>query len=142
MNMRRFIPAVATIFIFALVWNGIVHLLLLKEADRALELVARPAADRSLTLGLLVTLGVAILFVYSYARHVRTPGLGAGLAHGALFGILAGLLVDTNQYLIYPIPGSLAAMWFVFGFAEFCIYGALASRFYPIANRGSSRDTH
>ena len=132
MNLRRFLVAVFTIFIFAIVWNGFVHMVLLKEAGMALERVARPAAERNIVIGLLLTAGVTTLFVYSYVSFVRTPGVKRALGHGVFFALLAGLLVDLNQFFLYPIPGSLAAAWFLFGFIEFCIYGALVSWLYPI----------
>jgi hypothetical protein len=133
MDLRRFGVAVFAIFIFALLWNGLVHMVLLKEASLALEGVARPAAERNMALGLLLTAGVAILFVYSYVSFVRTPGVKRALGHGVFFAFLAGLFVDLNQFLLYPIPGSLAAAWFLFGFIEFCIYGVLVSWLYPVA---------
>jgi len=34
--------------------------------------------------------------------------------------------------MVYPLPASLVAYWFLFGFAEFCIYGVLASKIYPV----------
>ncbi len=46
--------------------------------------------------------------------------------------MLAGLLVDLNQYILYPVPGGLAAAWFAFGFVEFCIYGMLATLLYRV----------
>ena len=110
-------------------------MVLLKEANQVIDQIARPMRDRSLVLGLMLTLGVTILFVYSYISYVRVSGVKYGVIHGAYFGVLAGLLVDLNQYLLYPIPGSLVGMWFVFGFAEFCIYGALVSWLYPINDR-------
>jgi hypothetical protein len=39
------------------------------------------------------------MFVVSHASLVSPSGLGQGLFHGAWFGVLAGLLVDLNQYL-------------------------------------------
>ncbi|MEW6132777.1 MAG: hypothetical protein AB1591_06355 [Pseudomonadota bacterium] len=133
MNLRRFFVAVFAIFIFAMVWNGLVHMVLLKEASLALEKVARPTAERNMALGLLLTFGVAALFVYSYALFVRTPGIKRALGHGVFFAAIAGLLVDLNQFFLYPVPGSLAAAWFLFGFIEFCVYGVLVSWLYPIA---------
>jgi hypothetical protein len=132
MNLKRFICAVLAIFGFALLWNGVVHLVLLREANTALEGTARPAAARNLLLSLLPTAGIAVLFVFSHARCVRTGGIRRSIAHGAFFGALAGLFVDLNQYLLYPIPGSLAVAWFLFGFTEFCIYGAIAALVYPV----------
>lgn len=133
MNWRRFIVAVFAIFIFAMVWNGFVHMVLLKEASLVLENVARPAAERNMALGLLLTAGVATLFVYSYVSFVRTPGVKRALGHGVFFAVMAGLFVDLNQFFLYPVPGSLAAAWFLFGFIEFCVYGVLVSWLYPVA---------
>lgn len=133
MNLRRFIVAVFAIFIFAMVWNGFVHMVLLKEASLALEKIARPAAERNMALGLLLTGGVAMLFVYSYVSFVRTPGVKRALGHGVFFAVMAGLFVDLNQFFLYPVPGSLAAAWFLFGFIEFCVYGVLVSWLYPVA---------
>jgi uncharacterized membrane protein YczE len=113
-------------------------MVLLKEASLALEKVARPAAERNMALGFMLTAGVAILFVYSYVSFVRTPGVKRALGHGVLFAILAGLFVDLNQFFLYPIPGSLAAAWFLFGFIEFCIYGVLVSWLYPITVQPSA----
>jgi hypothetical protein len=135
MNFRRLAVAVLAIFLFALAWNGVVHMVILREANMALEKLARPAAERNVALGLLLTAGIAILFVYSYASFVRAPGLRRALGHGVLFALLAGLFADLNQYLLYPIPGSLASLWFLFGVVEFCIYGVLVSWLYPIGAR-------
>lgn len=130
MNVRRFSLAALAIFLFALLWNALVHLVILREANTALAAIARAGSERSLALSLLQTAGLSVVFVLSYvwSRHAGT--LKGGLAHGALFGVLAGLLVDLNQYILYPVPGSLAATWFAFGFVEFCIYGMLAASLY------------
>lgn len=130
MNLRRFFLAALAIFLFALLWNALVHLVILREANAVIAVIARPASERSVLLSLLQTAGISVAFVLSYAwsRHART--LCGGLLHGALFGVLAGLLVDLNQYVLYPIPDVLAFAWFGFGFVEFCIYGILAARLY------------
>jgi hypothetical protein len=104
---RRFVLTVGAIVLFALVRNGIVHGLALQEAEAAIAGLIRPAADRSLPLALLLAAGVGVMFVVSHAWLVHPHGLGQGLIHGAWFGVLAGLLVDLNQYLLYPIPGFL-----------------------------------
>jgi len=132
MNPRRFIVSVVAIFIFAMVWNGFVHMVLLKEAGLALESVARPATERNMMLGLFLTLAVATLFVYSYVSFVRTPGIKPALGHGIFFALLAGVFVDLNQLFLYPIPVSLVAAWFLFGLVEFCIYGVIVYWLDPV----------
>lgn len=132
MDFRRFVVSVVAIFIFATVWNGFVHLVLLKEAGLALENVARPVTERNMMLELLLTVAVATLFVYTYAAFVRAPSMKRALGHGVLFAVMAGVFVDLNQYFLYPIPGELAAAWFLFGLVEFCIYGVIVFWLYPV----------
>lgn len=132
MNLKRLVITSGAIFLFALLWNGLVHLVILAEANSALRPITRPAAERSLGLALFITATLAFLFAWSYARFARPGGMKAGLLHGLFFALLAGILVDLNQYLMYPLPASLAAKWFVFGAIEFCVYGLLAAWLYPI----------
>jgi hypothetical protein len=131
MNYKRFFIAVFVIFIFALIWNGIVHLIILREADSVMNSIGREASQRNLVLSLLVTAILSLLFVWSYSRCARQGTLLDGITHGLFFGVLAGVLVDLNQYVLYPIPASLALSWFAFGLLEFCIYGILVSKLYP-----------
>ena len=135
MNYKRFFIASIAIFVFALIWNGIVHLVLLREVDSILNSIGRPESQRNIFLSLLVTVILTILFVWSYTRFARRGDLRDGLTHGLFFGLLAGTLVDLNQYVLYPIPASLAITWFSFGLIEFCIYGIFVSRLYPIKDK-------
>jgi hypothetical protein len=43
---------------------------------------------------------------------------------------LAGLLVDVNQYVLYPLPASVVVQWFVAGALELVLYGILVTRLY------------
>jgi hypothetical protein len=131
LNPTRLFLAAAAIFVFALLWNGLVHMVILRDANAALAGIARPQSERSLWLSLLLTAGIALLFVLSYIRCARSGGVKEGLVHGLFFAILAGLLVDLNQYLLYPVPGTLAAQWFLSGLVEFSVYGVLAGWLYP-----------
>ena len=135
MNYKRFFIASIVIFVFALVWNGIVHLIILREADSILYSIGRQESQRNIFLSLLVTVIVSILFVWSYSRTARQGDFRDGITHGLFFGILAGVLVDLNQYVLYPIPASLAITWFAFGLVEFCIYGILVSKIYPTKDK-------
>jgi hypothetical protein len=133
MHYSRLITTSVAIFVFALIWNSLVHGVILSEANTALEGIARSPGDRPMALALLLTVGLALLFMFSYARTARRGNWREGLTHGLFFAILAGLLVNLNQYILYPIPASLAIKWFVFGVFEFCCYGILASWLYPIS---------
>ncbi len=130
MNAKRFVIAIVPVFVFALVWNGLVNTVILQEANLALSAFARPAEDRNIALALLLTAGIALAFVWTFRLWAREGSLEEGLVHGAVFALLAGLLVDLNQYLVYPVPASLAAKWFAFGTVEFLVYGVIVSALF------------
>lgn len=139
MNWKRIVVAALAVFVFALVWNGIVHGVVLRDANQALLTLRRPEGT-NVALGLLMTVGLALLFVWSYARSARRGGPGDGLMHGLFFALLAGLLVDLNQYLLYPIPVTLALSWFGFAVIEFAVYGLLVGWLVPIARPFTAAD--
>jgi hypothetical protein len=138
MNYKRIMTASAIVFIFALLWNSLIHGVILRDANAALVNVVHPAGDRNMGLALLLIIGLAFLFVWSYAYTARRGTWRDGVAHGLFFALLAGFLVDLNQYVLYPIPAPLALKWFIVGVVEFCGYGLLASWLYPIRARGTS----
>lgn len=134
MRPVRLAVASLAVFVLAILWNACVHLIILKEANAAVESLRRPDLGDKLWLSLVMTAMVALLFVWGYGRVARTGSIGEGLAFGVYVGLLAGLLVDVNQYVLYPIPASLAAKWFAGGLVEFSVYGILVTKLYPVAD--------
>lgn len=132
MRRIRFLFAWLVLFVFALVWNACVHLVVLKEANASVQHLHRPDFADKMWLSLLLTAGVVLLFLWGYGRIARTGSIWEGVCFGIYVGLLAGLLVDANQYLLYPIPASLAAKWFVGGLIEFTLYGALVTKLHPV----------
>jgi len=129
----RIVAATALMTLLSLTWNVLVHGFVLASFNQALVDIGRPAAERSLMLGLLLTSGLAVLFVASLAATARPDKRGRigplrGLRHGVFFALGAGLMVDLNQYLPYPLPARVPIAWFVFGLIEFCLAGWLVAR--------------
>jgi hypothetical protein len=52
------------------------------------------------------------------------------VSYGVFFALVAGVLVDFNQYVLYPIPALVAVMWFVGGLIEFTVYALVARPFF------------
>lgn len=127
MSPKRYIMAVSAIVIFALIWNGFVHLLILQEANSAINALKREDSSDMMGLSILLTVGIAVLYVFNYAKWIKQGTLMESITHGIFFALLAGLLVDMNQYLLYPLPASLAVLWFLAGLVEFSIYGLIAN---------------
>jgi hypothetical protein len=131
MRVRRFVLACLVLFVVAIAWNGLVHLVLLRSADAVVRHLYRPDLADRMWLSLLVTAGMVIMFVWGYSRFARTSSIREAVGYGIFFALLAGVLVDLNQYVLFPIPGWLALLWFLGGLAEFIVYGIIVSRVYP-----------
>ena len=133
MNTKRFLLASATIFVVGVLWGVLIHLVLLREANAAIAHILRPDAAGKMWLSVIAMAGFVCLFVVGYGRFARKGTLGEGILYGLFFAAVAGLLVDVNQYVLYPIPGALAWTWFAAGAVEFGLYGALVSWLCPVA---------
>ncbi len=131
----RFALAAVVLFILSLAWNGLVHLVILRRANEAVQHLRRTDLPGAMGLSLLLTALVSGLFVWGYVRTARTGTLREGLRYGFFIGLFAALLVDLNQYLLYPLPASLVLKWFVGGVLEFTLYGGVVSLVYPVTGR-------
>ena len=135
MRPTRFALAAVVLFILSLAWNGLVHLVILRSANEAVQHLRRTDLPGALGLSLLLTALVSGLFVWGYVRTARTGTLREGLAYGFFIGLFAALLVDLNQYLLYPLPASLVLKWIVGGVLEFTLYGAVVALVCPVTSR-------
>lgn len=122
MSIKKRIVSVALIVLIAMIWNGLFHMVLIAEQNAMLADIQRPDMSEMMFLSLLITLGMATLFVISYSKWLRSGTLMESMTHGLFFAVLAGVLVNANQYLVYPIPGMLAGLWFIGGLVEFALY--------------------
>jgi hypothetical protein len=134
MRVKRFICASAILFLTALAWNTFVHLVLFKEADASIQSLRRSDVRDTLWLSLVLTAGISCLFVWGYSRFAKNGSSTEGILFGLFFALTAGLLVDLNQYILYPIPATLAFRWFLGGIVEFVLYGIIVSKFYPVTS--------
>lgn len=122
MSIKRSILSVVLIFVVAIIWNGLFHMVLIAEQNEMIASIRRPDISEKMLLSLFITIGMVTLFVVSYNKWRRSGTLIESLIHGVFFSLLAGVLVNANQYLVYPIPGMLAILWFLGGLVEFSLY--------------------
>jgi hypothetical protein len=134
MRIKRFIVIFLLLFVVAILWNAFLHMIILREVNESVQHLRRPDLSAKLWLSLVLTAGVVTLFVWGYGRFVRNNSIREGLIYGFFFALMAGLLVDLNQYILFPIPVKVALLWFIGGVAEFSIYGILVSRLYPVTD--------
>jgi hypothetical protein len=115
----------------AMGWNAFVHLVVLRAANASVQHLHRPDLPQKAWLGLMLTAGIVTAFVWGYGRYARNGSLREGLGYGLFFALLAGLFVDLDQFVLFPIPAAVAVQWFLGGLVEFSLYGVIVTRLYP-----------
>ncbi len=135
MGVRRFLLACAALFAVALAWNGLLHLVVLRAAEAAVRPLYRPDLADRMWLSLVAAAALVVLFVWGYRRFARAGSVREAAGYGLFFALVAGVLVDLNQYVLFPIPGRLACLWFLGGVVEFTLYGLIVRRLVRPAAR-------
>jgi len=130
MNIKRFIFSAIIIFIISLLWNGFVHSLIINFDEEILKSILRPDINDKMWLSFVLTALISIIFVLGYIKFTTKGTSTEGIMYGLSFGILAILLVDVNQYILYPLAFSTVIKWMIFGILEFTLYGFLVSKLY------------
>jgi hypothetical protein len=138
MRTKRFLLTCGVLLIVAIAWNAFVHLVLLRAANASVQHLRRPDLAEKAWLSLLLTAAIVIAFVWGYGRIARSGSWREGVGYGLFFALLAGLLVDLNQYVLFPIPAVVAMQWFLGGLVEFSLYGIIAARMYPPRGRSGA----
>lgn len=111
--------------LFALLWNGLVHLVILRDENKAIEFIHRPDMADKLWISILITVIIVMLFTVSYLKWRKDGTIIESIRHSTFFALLMIVVVDLNQYVQYEIPFSLILKWSSFGVVEFIIYGLL-----------------
>ncbi|OGS25307.1 MAG: hypothetical protein A2314_00835 [Elusimicrobia bacterium RIFOXYB2_FULL_50_12] len=130
MNIKRFVSASISVFLSFQVLDGIIHNFLLSSAYEALNTIWRPDMMEKIWIIFLTSFIFSFLFVYIFIKGYEGKGIKEGIRYGILIGLLMNIAGIFNQYVVYPIPFSLAAQWFVYGTFEIVVCGIVASLIY------------
>ena len=68
MGIKRSILSVVLIFVVAMIWNGLFHMVIIAEQNEMIASLRRPDMSERMLLSLFITIGVATLFVVSYNK--------------------------------------------------------------------------
>ena len=124
-NFIRILVNAFVLFLFSLLYNGLVHMVLLANANKQIEALKRADFSSKMGISLLATSITSLLFSWLYAGFVSPKNKGTALRFGLCFGLFISIMVDLNQYVLYPLPFSLAAQWAFFGIVEFSLLGLI-----------------
>ena len=132
MNIKRFIIASVVVFVAASILGFLIHNVILMGTYESLTGIWRAKADMTSLMWIMYPVGlvVSFLFVYIFTKGYEGKGILEGLRYGIWIGLFVNLPAAFSQYVVYPIPFSLAIQWFIYGMLEFIIIGLVAAAIY------------
>jgi len=145
MNVKKFWVAFVVIFIVLEILGYLVHGVLLgdtyqsegiKEVFRSME-----EMDSRWWIMILTDLIWVYFFTFFFVKGYENKGIMEGVRYGAYMGIFVSLVFSYQNYVVLPIPYSLALQWFIYGFVISVILGVIAALIYKPAVAESSGES-
>ena len=131
MNMKRLLLAIAAVFAVTYVSDYLIHGVWLRPDYLAAQSLWRPPQEMR-TFGHWVTLAqiiAVVTFVLLWAKGFAGRDIGTGIVFGLLVGMSQHVWAIVN-YVAFPVPGALAAKWFLAGVVEGVVLGIVTSLVY------------
>lgn len=132
MNLKRLLLAVVTGFVFIFVSDILVHGVWLVGDYKATMQLWRPDAEMNARMPwmmagqFLVATAFVVLWAVGFAERAK-------LSCAVKFGLFMGLFFQGNTlitYVVTPLPGALAAKWFVAGVGQSVLLGLVTFAVY------------
>lgn len=120
------------VFVVMQAYGYLVHEVGLSETYQSLASVFRPQEEMASMMWMMMVGGVfsLLLFCYIFTWGHEGKGVMEGVRYGALIGVFASIISAVDSYVIYPLTGELAVIWFVTGVVAFIISGAVFAAIY------------
>jgi hypothetical protein len=134
MNITRLLLATLAGFVLIFLTDFLIHGHLLAADYEASKALWRPDSEMHshFSLMLFAQLLCAVTFVLVWAKGFAGKGVGTGISIGLLMGLFqqTWAIID---YVVLPMPGSLAVKWFFTGLVQAVLLGILTALIYKPA---------
>jgi hypothetical protein len=113
-------------------YGYVVHELGLTDTYQSLASVFRPEEeiDSMMWMMMVGSAFSTLLFCYIFTLGYEGKGVMEGVRYGTLMGLFFSIPVSVDSYVIYPLTGELAVIWFATGVIGFIIAGAVFAAVY------------
>ena len=120
------------VFMVMQAFGYLIHEVGLSETYQSLASVFRPKAEMDGMMWMMMVGGAVslLLFCYIFTLGYEGKGVMEGVRYGALIGLFFAIPSSVDHYVIYPLTGELAVIWFVTGIIGFVIAGAVFAAIY------------
>ncbi len=128
MDKKNLVICGLAVFVVRQVLDYLIHGVILAGAYEATFDLWRPDAEMASLMPAMFAGGLfwSFVFAYIFSWARRGPGLMEGVRFGCIIGLFVTVPILGN-YVVMPIPGSLALSWFAFGMIQVVICGAVLS---------------
>lgn len=120
------------VFVVMQVYGYLIHEVGLSSTYQSLASIFRPEAEMMgmmwmMTVGSAITL---LIFCYIFTFGAENKGVMEGVRYGFWMGLFLSIPTAVDQYVVFPLTGELAVIWFVTGLVGFIIAGAIFAAIY------------
>jgi len=136
MSNKTFWIGWIVVFVVMQAYGYLVHEVGLSQTYHSLASIFRPEEEMASMMWMMMVGGAFSLLIFCYIFTLGYEGKGVmeGVRYGALIGVFASIISAVNSYVIYPLTGELAVIWFVTGVIAFIISGAVMAAIYKPAS--------
>ena len=135
MSNKTFWIGWIVVFVVMQAYGYLVHEVGLSQTYHSLASIFRPEEEMASMMWMMMVGGAFSLLIFCYIFTLGYEGKGVmeGVRYGALIGVFANIISAVDSYVIYPLTGELAVIWFVTGVVAFMISGAVMAAIYKPA---------
>ena len=90
----------------------------------------RPEAEMKVGVIVIVELIFALFFTFIFSKGYEGKGIWEGVRYGFYVGLMMNVTGAYMTFATMPVPYMLALKWFLYGTAQYMIYGALLGLIY------------
>lgn len=139
MNVKRLLLAMVAVYAVTYASDFLVHGLWLRADYQAAKPLWRPSEEmRTFQNWIILARVIAVVtFVLVWAIGFAGRGIVTGMVFGLLMGMSQHVWAIIN-YVAMPVPGPLAAKWFVGGVVEGVVLGLVTALLYKPARSRSA----
>ena len=139
MNWKKIIIAFIVVYVVGMIYNYLVHGVLLMGSYAAIESVWRPQEDMNRLMWINFITGAFISFflVYIFAKGHEGRGIMEGVRYGLVMWAFVSIPASFGQYMVYPLPYGLVWKWLIADIVIFVICGIILSLIYKPLGAGN-----
>ena len=138
MNTKRLLLTALVVYILLEVLNYLVHGVILASTYRmeGVKEAFRPEAEMNSMMWIMFVTDIiwAFFFAFFFAKGYEAKGIMEGVRFGIYIGLFWGLVSAYGNYVVIPIPYSLALQWFISTLIVSIILGIAAALVYKPAS--------